>query len=41
MACSPRLPKYRKHFSGQARVTLGPRNSPESHEAHRRLIALG
>ncbi len=46
MARFPRIPKYRKHASGQARVTLGgqdfllgPFNSPESHEAYRRLIA--
>src|SRR5215468_10702331 len=42
----PRIPKYRRHSSGQARVTLdgkdhllGPYGSPESHEAYRRLVA--
>src|SRR5262245_57568083 len=42
----PRVPGYRKHSSGQARVTLdckdfllGPYNSPESKEEYRRLIA--
>jgi integrase len=46
MAPSPRIPKYRRHSSGQARVTLqgkdhllGPYNSPDSKEAYRRLIA--
>jgi integrase len=42
----PRIPSYRRHSSGQARVTLngtdyllGPYNSAESKEAYRRLIA--
>jgi integrase len=46
MARSPHIPKYRRHSSGQARVTLdgkdhllGPYNSPASKEAYRRLIA--
>lgn len=46
MARTPRIPKYRRHSSGQARVTfngkdhlLGPYNSPESKEAYRRLLA--
>jgi integrase len=46
MARSPRVPTYRKHSSGQARVTLGGKDyllgtygSPQSHEAYRRLIA--
>src|SRR6516225_3483590 len=46
MARSARIPKYRRHSSGQARVTLdgkdhllGPYNSAESKEAYRRLIA--
>jgi integrase len=46
MARSPRVPKYRRHSSGQARVTLdgkdhllGPYNSADSKEAYRRLIA--
>jgi integrase len=46
MARSARIPKYRPHSSGQARVTLngkdhllGPYNSAESKEAYRRLIA--
>src|SRR5580765_6790069 len=41
-----RIPQYRRHSSGQARVTfngqdvlLGPFNSSESQEAYRRLIA--
>src|SRR5262245_18417556 len=43
---SPRVPKYRRHSSGQARVTidgkdriLGPYGSPESQEPYRRIIA--
>jgi integrase len=46
MARSARIPKYRRHSSGQARVTLGgkdhllgPYNSAPSKEAYRRLIA--
>ena len=46
MARSTHIPKYRRHSSGQARVTLngkdhllGPYNSAESTEAYRRLIA--
>src|SRR5258708_34508537 len=46
MARSPRVPKYRRHSSGQARVTLngkdyllGLYNSAQSQEAYRRLIA--
>jgi integrase len=46
MARSARIPKYRRHSSGQARVTLdgkdhllGPYNSAASKEAYRRLIA--
>jgi integrase len=46
MARSTRVPKYRRHSSGQARVTLrgkdyllGPFNSAASKEAYRRLIA--
>jgi integrase len=46
MARRPRVPTYRRHSSGQARVTvngkdhlLGPYNSPESKEAYRRLVA--
>jgi integrase len=46
MARSARVPKYRRHSSGQARVTLGgrdhllgPYNSAQSKEAYRRLIA--
>ena len=46
MTRSARIPKYRRHSSGQARVTLdgkdhllGPYNSAESKEAYRRLIA--
>jgi integrase len=46
MARSPRVPAYRRHSSGQARVTLngkdhllGPYNSAASHEAYRRLVA--
>ncbi len=46
MARSPHIPKYRRHSSGQARVTLdgkdhllGPYNSAESKEAYRRLVA--
>ncbi len=42
----PRVPRYRPHSSGQARVTLagkdhllGPYGSPESHEAYQRVIA--
>jgi integrase len=42
----PRVPTYRRHSSGLARVTLdgkdhllGPYGSPESHEAYRRLVA--
>lgn len=42
---SPRIPKYRKHRTGQARVTvagrtyyLGKFDSPESHERYRRLL---
>ena len=42
---TPRVPAYRRHSSGQARVTLngkdhllGPFNSPESHEEYRRLV---
>jgi integrase len=42
----PRVPGYRPHSSGQARVTLdgkdhllGPYGSPESREAYRRLVA--
>jgi hypothetical protein len=45
-ARSPRVPGYRRHSSGQARVTLdgkdfllGPFGSAESREAYRRLIA--
>jgi hypothetical protein len=41
----PRVPSYRRHSSGQARVTLnnkdhllGPYGSPESHEAYRRIV---
>lgn len=41
-----RIPSYRKHASGQARVTLngkdyllGPNGSPQSKEAYGRLIA--
>jgi integrase len=41
----PRIPSYRRHSSGQARVTLdghdhllGPYDSPESHETDRRLV---
>ncbi len=40
-----RMPSYRKHSSGQARVTLngrdfllGPYDSPESHVAYRKII---
>jgi integrase len=46
MARSPRIPKYRRHSSGQARVTfngedhlLGPYGSAASKEAYERLIA--
>jgi len=46
MARSPRIPKYRRHSSGQARVTfnakdylLGPYGSAESREAYQRLVA--
>jgi integrase len=46
MARSARIPKYRRHSSGQARVTfdgkdhlLGAYNSAQSKEAYRRLIA--
>src|SRR5262245_45433802 len=46
MAHSPRVPKYRRHSSGQARVTikgsdhlLGPYGSASSKEAYRRIIA--
>jgi integrase len=46
MARSPRVPGYRRHSSGQARVTLdgkdvllGPYGSEESKEAYRRTIA--
>jgi len=46
MARSPRVPSYRRHSSGQARVTingkdhlLGPYGSAASKEAYRRLIA--
>ncbi len=46
MARTPRIPKYRRHSSGQARVTvnrkdflLGPYGSPESREAYRRIVA--
>jgi integrase len=45
MARNPRLPSYRRHSSGQARVTLngndhllGPYGSPESKEAYNRLL---
>jgi integrase len=45
-ARKPRVPGYRPHASGQARVTLdgkdhylGPYGSPESQEAYRRLVA--
>jgi integrase len=44
-ARKPRVPSYRPHSSGQARVTingqdylLGPYGSPESHEAYKRTI---
>jgi integrase len=44
-ARKPRIPSYRRHSSGQARVTLdgqdhllGPYNSPESQETYRRLL---
>jgi integrase len=43
---SPRVPRYRRHSSGQARVTLdgkdyllGTFGSAESHEAYRRIVA--
>jgi integrase len=46
MARSPRIPKYRRHSSGQARVTLngrdhllGPYGSAASRQAYERLIA--
>src|SRR4051812_16472268 len=46
MARAPRIPKYRKHSSGQARVTLngkdrllGPYGSAASKEAYNRLVA--
>jgi hypothetical protein len=46
MPRNARIPKYRRHSSGQARVTLngkdqllGPYGSDESKEAYRRLIA--
>ncbi len=46
MARSPRIPSYRRHSSGQARVTingkdhlLGPYGSAASKEAYRRIIA--
>jgi integrase len=46
MARKPRVPAYRRHSSGQARVTLngkdhllGPYGSAKSKEAYRRLIA--
>jgi len=46
MSHIPRVPSYRRHSSGQARVTLdgtdhliGPYKSAASHEAYRRLIA--
>jgi hypothetical protein len=46
MARSPRIPKYRRHSSGQARVTLAGKDHPPdpygsagSEEAYRRLIA--
>src|SRR5262245_59709942 len=46
MARSPRVPTYRPHSSGQARVTLGgkdhllgPYGSAQSKEAYRRLVA--
>jgi hypothetical protein len=46
MPRSPRVPGYRPHSSGQARVTLdgkdvllGPYGSEESREAYRRTIA--
>jgi hypothetical protein len=46
MARSPRVPGYRRHASGQARVTLdgkdvllGPFGSEESKQAYRRTIA--
>jgi integrase len=46
MSRSPRVPGYRRHSSGQARVTidgkdilLGPHGSEESKEAYRRTIA--
>jgi hypothetical protein len=45
-ARKPRVPGYRRHSSGQARVTLGGKDhllgahgSPESREAYRRLVA--
>jgi integrase len=46
MSRRPRVPSYRRHSSGQARVTihgkdhlLGPYGSAESQEAYRRLVA--
>src|SRR4051794_7867390 len=46
MARPSRIPSYRRHSSGQARVTiagqdhlLGAYNSPESREAYNRLVA--
>jgi hypothetical protein len=46
VARSPRVPKYRRHSSGQARVTLngkdfllGPYNTAQSREAYNRLVA--
>jgi hypothetical protein len=46
MARNPRIPKYRRHTSGQARVTLNGRDhllgiygSAASKEAYERLIA--
>src|SRR5262249_6479559 len=46
MSRSPRVPSYRRHSSGQARVTidgkdilLGPYCSEESKEAYRRTVA--
>ena len=46
MARTPQIPKYRKHASGQARVTLnrkdyllGAYGSAASHEAYQRIIA--
>ena len=46
MARLPRIPRYRRHSSGQARVTLGgkdhllgPYGSPASREAYERLVS--